>query len=488
MGAGSRWWYTRRWILIMLCVIVWVFVLIQDTPWFQPKSEIESEVTLPYQEKKLGTHSASPSPSSSPAPAQQPSPTSAPTLSISPPNELTYPLNQLIIPDIPEVTQCEEPTEILPESKMRKVIDTVEGQPGIYVVWSESFRPKVFDYPKSVNIAQDYFCSNICSSGGNRGFRSCEPKEKHLREMFLHIVLTPCSYTDKGASWKGGIYNRDMYMVAAHAGAKPAFNKQNIERYDKLAVALLPYSHTCQSHFFSGTAPYLLTLAEVLPDEVKLLVSWNDCLKDLYERFPSLDANRMVHFDEQKTYYAREMYSIVPAPYGEHGILGGEPQSDQSLQRIRNSLMPNLPPVSERGKKLVLIDRSDRSARTCKNHDQLRETLQMKYKGGLEIVNFVGTAMTQAENEALFQRAAIVVGPHGGAFMNLMYALEGTHVVEIGYWGSSSMCFPSYYMTMAKKLGLNYWLIMANGEYNTKLDCPIDLITQTIDNILDSEK
>jgi len=393
----------------------------------------------------------------------------------------------LILPSDPEAFNCQEPSSINTEG-LRKVIDNIENEEAarIYVVWKEAYKPKVFEIPQSVDgYLDEKFCRDICSDGGARGFRGCEAESNQIDEMFLNIVLTTCSFTDRGSSFKGGIYNEHMYMVAAHAGAKPSFQRSKVQRFDKLAIGLAPYSHTCSSHFFSSTSPMVLTLAEVLPDDVKLLVNWSECLEKLYARFPDLDRNRLVVFDDKTSYYAKEMYSLVPSPYGEHGAQGGEPMSDQSFERVRVGLHSQTPPQNEQRTKLILIDRSDtKGNRACSNHEELKKQLETNYGSVLDVVSFRGSDMSQEENEALFQRAAVVVAPHGGALMNMFYALKGTKVVEIGYWGRGGMCFPSFFMSMAMKLLMDYWLVMAEGTYSSPLDCPIEDILKTLNQII----
>jgi hypothetical protein len=101
--------------------------------------------------------------------------------------------------------------------------------------------------------------------------------------MKLYVILTPCAFTDTGKQWKGGIYQADKYIVSAHRGAIPRFNRRKIIRYDKLGVGLLPYGHDGQSHFWVGTAPFVCTLLKVLPQEVKVLVVLNKKTTPLFK-------------------------------------------------------------------------------------------------------------------------------------------------------------------------------------------------------------
>ena len=102
--------------------------------------------------------------------------------------------------------------------------------------------------------------------------------------------------------------------------------------------------------------------------------------------------------------------------------------------------------------------------------------LRARFGGSREVVDLVGTKRTQQENAALFGRARVIVGPHGGGFMNLMYAAAGTDVVEIGYYGQekqrAAMQFPSVYMTLAAHLSQRYWLVMGRGSYNGRSTAP----------------
>ena len=208
-------------------------------------------------------------------PAQ--SPPDPPTQPPSPPAPQPPSTPHLLsLPSDPDALHCLEPQTVNSDN-LRKVVDSIENEEdaGIYVVWREAYKPKVFEVPQSVGGYLDTtFCRDICSEGGNKGFRGCEPASEHVDEMFLNIILTTCSFADKGNKFKGGVYNEHMYMVANHAGAIPSFQRERdkVERFDKLAVGLAPFSDNCQSHFFSSTSPMILTLAEVLPDDVKVSV------------------------------------------------------------------------------------------------------------------------------------------------------------------------------------------------------------------------
>lgn len=68
---------------------------------------------------------------------------------------------------------------------------------------------------------------------------------------------------------------------------------------------------------------------------------------------------------------------------------------------------------------IIVMNRSDRSARRLTNHAQLMAALRKMFPNE-NVVDFVGTKRKQEENVKLFREAKLVIGPHGGAFMNLM--------------------------------------------------------------------
>jgi capsular polysaccharide biosynthesis protein len=73
-----------------------------------------------------------------------------------------------------------------------------------------------------------------------------------------------------------------------------------------------------------------------------------------------------------------------------------------------------------------------------------------------------------------FQNVRIIIGPHGGAFLNMIFCKPGTHVVEIGYDDRKSMHYPSYFFTMARRLDHIFWLIMGHGSYVSNIVAPVN--------------
>jgi hypothetical protein len=379
------------------------------------------------------------------------------------------------------VLSCTEPTVFKPFGAMRKVIDTVIGVPGIYIVWQEMWTAVKFNEPLTADGDPKKLCSTLASNQFKYCLNKPEVKEwqSGQRKMHLMIILTPCAFADRGRNYNGGIYQSDKYIVASHAAAKPLFNRNKIIRFDKLAIGLLPYGAEAQSHFWCDNAPWVVTLLSNLPKDVKVLVALNAKNRPLWE-LVGVDMDRIVPFDPQASYYAREMYSLVPYPYGMHGKFGAEPSSLQAYARVKK--MPGLAllpprPVAERSK-IVVISRSDRGARALTNHHQLVAALHKAFPGQ-DISTFVGTKQSVRAAKEIFMQAKLIIGPHGGAWLNMFFAAPGTQVLEIGYSGTASMPFPSFFFHFAQSNSIDYWLVLAEGQYDTPTTCNVDEVVQT---------
>ena len=63
----------------------------------------------------------------------------------------------------------------------------------------------------------------------------------------------------------------------------------------------------------------------------------------------------------------------------------------------------------------------------------------------------------------------MIVAPHGAGLSNLIFASEGTPVIEICYKDNSGMTCPSMYGAMAANLHMPYWVILGEGGYSSPM-------------------
>jgi hypothetical protein len=100
---------------------------------------------------------------------------------------------------------------------------------------------------------------------------------------------------------------------------------------------------------------------------------------------------------------------------------------------------------------------------------------------------YVGSdRLTLAATAQLFSRAALLTGPHGGAFLNMIYCAAGTPIVEIGYARARPHAPPtdtdyySYFHTMARRLDLPFWVVLGQGSYTSPIAAPVADVVATV--------
>ena len=147
--------------------------------------------------------------------------------------------------------------------------------------------------------------------------------------------------------------------------------------------------------------------------------------------------------------------------------------------RVRRYLKPHTVPLfgTKPYTDIVLVSREDRSSRRCSTHRELASALGAYG----QVTEFVGDRVSLHEARNIFQSAWLVVAPHGGALLNMIFMHAGAGVVEIGYYEPNAsaykaMRFPPWYFVMAKHAGINYNLVMAPGSYVSGIQCPVDLV------------
>lgn len=361
---------------------------------------------------------------------------------------------------------------------LKPLTSDVEHAAGVRVVHTDKYRPVAFDRPESPQNITEY-CPHLARTGvrlDNRDWRFCA--NERASQMRMHVLLQHCALVDRGVQAPYATFDRRSYVDFGN-GLRPAFHMQNVKRYPALATGLFPYGAEAASHFWFGTAQYVLTLYDVLPSDVPIVVARSPALDRAYQML-NINMKRLITFDSACTYYADRLYSIGWEPWGRN-VQGGEPTSPQSTQRMRKYLRPAsfLRPNAE-ADLILFVSRADRSSRRCTTHAELGQALLAKTDDML--VEFVGSDHTLVEAQRLFARARLVVAPHGGALLNMAFMAPGAGVVEIGYYEPhsrngtryKSMRFPPWYFVFAKQLGLRYRLVMGAGSYTGDIECPVD--------------
>ena len=109
------------------------------------------------------------------------------------------------------------------------------------------------------------------------------------------------------------------------------------------------------------------------------------------------------------------------------------------------------------GNRRLYISRQSAASRRMVNEDELRPVLK---NYGFEIID-PGSMKFEKQVE-VFSEAAVIAGPHGAGFTNMLWSACGTRVFEIFEPGSVRRC----YWSLARALGHSYHCGVAETESN----------------------
>ena len=192
-------------------------------------------------------------------------------------------------------------------------------------------------------------------------------------------------------------------------------------KYHILCPLLIPDSFAFQ-HFIDGVLPKLMQAYDLLQrSEVKLLIykPRDHIVLEMYERL-GFNESQLVYYNSGN-YFADVMINTCITP----------PLHPDLWQTARSMLgapyLLNVPP-SEASVILLTRAKAHNSGRSLTNQDDVLHFLLHRYEK--RSVLFKG-GYSLDESIALFSRARIIIGVHGGAFYNMLFAPKGTHIVEI---------------------------------------------------------
>lgn len=192
-------------------------------------------------------------------------------------------------------------------------------------------------------------------------------------------------------------------------------------------------------HWHCDVLPRLLAVLPRLEPDVQIilpphLTAWQKRTLELL----SLPADRCVQFTGRRPWKVGQLIYASPLTMtGDH-----DPKSLRALlEAIQNSFGGN---PARPGKRKLYLTRKTAHARTVVNEAELLPLLTAR---GFEPVD-CGTLDYDAQVK-LFSETGTVVGPHGAAFTNLLWAAPGARVLEIFEPGSVRRC----YWSLCRALG-----------------------------------
>ena len=251
-----------------------------------------------------------------------------------------------------------------------------------------------------------------------------------------------------------------------------AFPGDHPTTYDKVASLDVPEGCSFQ-HFMDGVFPKIAQAMPLLRDpEVKLMTpacsNW-PMVNKLYAHL-GIASDRLVNMPGEVT--AREYYSFCDAPAW-HPIIWNQMKQ---LLRTDESV-----PVAGR-KKLVYLQRNANArngGRKISNEKEFVELLEHQTRSRgldgadafeLELVTFDSSKLPEVQdNIDFFKDVAVLIGPHGGAFYNMMYCPPGTIVIEFIPRKTPFFLFAQ----MSSMLGHEHWYLPMGDEQENAIDLEI---------------
>jgi len=139
--------------------------------------------------------------------------------------------------------------------------------------------------------------------------------------------------------------------------------------------------------------------------------------------------------------------------------------------------------------KVLYLRRKPDIGRSVAEEELLLSRLSAELAGsGLELEVFQSTLNPDQDREC-FRRARVILGPHGGAFANLVFAQPGTHVIEflpIYQLYGAGRDARAMYWGLSQAAGLDYWTVpplnfdFESADMNVDVDEVIEIVRHVL--------
>jgi capsular polysaccharide biosynthesis protein len=208
--------------------------------------------------------------------------------------------------------------------------------------------------------------------------------------------------------------------------------------------------------FTTDTLPRLVYALDSLraDPELKVLIEGTPVQLE-YMDILALDRSRVVTFEPHKAYTASQVSTVL------YDWFSYEFMPREAAARFYKEVALRTHPERPCGDRnlVIYVKRPAGGARSVSNEAELIQSLRTlsAFKHGLELQVYDGNAAVK-DAIALFQRAVLVIGAHGGGMANLMFSPPGTLVVEISTPGTYSYAAPAIACQQ------EYWLVLAKSD------------------------
>lgn len=246
---------------------------------------------------------------------------------------------------------------------------------------------------------------------------------------------------------------------------------QCTHHFPRLATVIQRYGHMYY-HWLEETLPRVVMLqdAGVLTPETKLL-TWGKPYEEAWLTALGVRSDQIVAYDPEAVYCSDVLLVPTPVPR--------ITPPKEGLLAVRSALGVKVLPEKQRDI-IVYVTRASDPTRRVANEAQLLNNIRTTFPG-TSVVVFDGSSNPE-DTLSLFQRARVVIGPHGAGLSHILFSGPGTAVVEFLFMADPPMMF----WHTAAALGQEYWLLPVPNSYymQREMDVPegevLDILTAVL--------
>lgn len=229
-------------------------------------------------------------------------------------------------------------------------------------------------------------------------------------------------------------------------------------------------------HWLRHVLLRLCLVLPLLPHDIKIIVPANARPSQIEQLFLlGVQEEQLRVFSNRTGWKAECLYFTSP---------GMDPMLDsrEMLESIREKFMRALRIQRGKAERRIYISRRHTNRRRVVNEDEVQALL---LKLGFE--SHTPELLSFRDQVDLFAHASLIVGPHGSAFTNCIFAPETARLLE---FFEPQKVFDGFWTT-ATDIGQNYWYLMGNTVANPEgpqadIFVPLDKLEETLNAMLES--
>ncbi|KPA10688.1 hypothetical protein MHK_009103 [Candidatus Magnetomorum sp. HK-1] len=249
-----------------------------------------------------------------------------------------------------------------------------------------------------------------------------------------------------------------------------------VKKINAPIVSLITSQSFLFQHFCFETLPQLALLETWFKDNPKVyyLLPKIPALMDIVKLYGILDSARIIWAEYGCIYESDNVLIGTWSNDGYRIVQGG------CTNILKNFFLDDdgLPADSPLRNEVLYLTRADMACRRVTNEQDLLQMVTAELKDGYNLVVFNATGKV-VDDKKKFSKARAIIGPHGGAFVNMIYMPEGTDVIEFNNYsfGPGIETRPCYWAA-ASFLGLGYSIVRPVKpiqEYHKgQMEVPVD--------------